>query len=690
MQLAGAPSVTGNYSQTGGRLDVNGNILSVSGAASITGGTVATTLSASTNYLAGSQTTLLAGGAGSSYAGVAVSGSVTGLIASGATSGNNLVLAVANNYIGGSLGNLTNSGSLSAATAVYIAASGSLGTLTNSGTIAGDILNLSSRDLAIVGGSSAAPGLLTGRTGAAGRIVNRSSDLRFLSGDMRLNSAIDVGTRNVVNAGATLLIDSPISITGNFTQTAGALVFVIGSSTTYGSLVVSGTSGLSGGTITLTPITGTPFTSGQTYTIVQSGGAISLGNLTFTAGGFNITPSIVSAAGGNGLIVQLQSNFTEVGVDTGGAAVGTGAALDQIAALTSGNAAAVAVQTQVLTPLAQLSASQQQEAITQLSPNQLTPQLSVVLPAPASAAVAQRQQVTSNALESGERGLAAGGRGEKGAIWGQLLGNNVWRGTSATAAGYKGDTAGLITGVDWFATEELAVGAAFSWMRSDTDGRGPMTGSSTKINSYQLTTYATWRPEWADGRLSAGAQVGAGYNDFNQKRYIQFLKREAQADYGGKQYLGKIDVGYDLIKWGEQVITPKWSLRSVRLVNKSYTETGAGAADLRVMSVSTDALTQELGFQAKTGFSSVLGPTTLDLETAWVHDYLQGPIATTGVLAGVTFSSASERPAADGLAVRVGATVAHSDAVDLRVEYGGEWRQKFLSNTIMTRATIRF
>lgn len=128
----------------------------------------------------------------------------------------------------------------------------------------------------------------------------------------------------------------------------------------------------------------------------------------------------------------------------------------------------------------------------------------------------------------------------------------------------------------------------------------------------------------------------------------------------------------------------------MRLVNDAYTETGAGVADLRVLSVQTDALTQEMGVQAKTSFNSFVGPTTLDLETAWVHDYLHGPIATTGVLAGVTFTSTSERPAADGLAVRFGATVAHSDAVDFRLEYGGELRRKFHSNTIITRVTVRF
>jgi outer membrane autotransporter protein len=128
----------------------------------------------------------------------------------------------------------------------------------------------------------------------------------------------------------------------------------------------------------------------------------------------------------------------------------------------------------------------------------------------------------------------------------------------------------------------------------------------------------------------------------------------------------------------------------VRLVNHAYDETGADVVNLKVGSVRTDALTQELGVQAKTTFGSFLGPTTIDLDAGWVHDYLHGPIATTGVLAGVTFSSTTERPAADGVIVRLGATVAHSDSVDFRIEYGGELRSKYLSNTVLVRTTVRF
>ncbi len=139
-------NVTGDYAQTGGSLALGANSgLVVSGAASITGATVTASLSATGNYLTPGGATLVAAGAASSYASiVATSNSITGLVSSGSTVvGNNLLLSFGNNYVGGTLATLTNTGTVSAATAVYIAATGNLGTVVNSGTLAGDIKNLS-------------------------------------------------------------------------------------------------------------------------------------------------------------------------------------------------------------------------------------------------------------------------------------------------------------------------------------------------------------------------------------------------------------------------------------------------------------------------------------------------------------------------------------------------------------------
>ncbi|MDG3442743.1 hypothetical protein, partial [Nitrospirillum amazonense] len=99
-------SVTGAYSQTAGTLTLTDPAhggLAVSGAASLSGGTVVAQYGATGNYLAGVDT-LVAGGTGSSYTGVAVQGSLTGLLVSQGVVGTNLLAVVGNDYVGGTLG----------------------------------------------------------------------------------------------------------------------------------------------------------------------------------------------------------------------------------------------------------------------------------------------------------------------------------------------------------------------------------------------------------------------------------------------------------------------------------------------------------------------------------------------------------------------------------------------------------
>ncbi|MDG3442627.1 hypothetical protein, partial [Nitrospirillum amazonense] len=58
-----------------------------------------------------------------------------------------LLLTLLSDYVSGTLGTLTNSGTINAATAVLITSAGSLGTLANSGAIIGNVVNASANDL---------------------------------------------------------------------------------------------------------------------------------------------------------------------------------------------------------------------------------------------------------------------------------------------------------------------------------------------------------------------------------------------------------------------------------------------------------------------------------------------------------------------------------------------------------------
>ncbi|WP_044562172.1 autotransporter domain-containing protein [Azospirillum sp. B4] len=704
LALAGDVAVTGDFAQSGGTLAAGGHVLSVSGAASITGGVVDAGVSATGTYRVGDSVTLVQGGTGSTYAGATVLSGVTGLDASGSTSGTSLLAVAGNDYIGGGLDSLAVTGTLTntagGATALYIASTGALGTLADTGTVAGDILNLSANDLSISGGTDAAPGVLTGRDGTQGTIGNTQSNLRFVRGVLLLNDRIDVGGHGVVNSGATLLVNSAINIAGSYSQTGGGLVVGV-SGTTHGSLVISGSASLTGGSITLTAVNGGALSAGS-YTIVSAGASLTTSNLTLTAAGYTVTSSTITSGGTTDLVLTLDSgtiinptnptapttSYAAVGLAAGGPAAGTGRALDVIA--TSDGAAAQAFQTAVLTRLSKLPGAEQQLAVTQLSPSQLTPQINALSVTPSTNAISQHQQQVAANMDGGGKGAAAGSGPLSGAVWGEILGGGALRGNNADAAGYDATTAGLVIGADWYASSEVMAGLAFSWLNGSAQGQGMAAGSQTKAASYQLTAYTVWRPEWADQRLSVEGQASFGYNHYDQRRWIGFLGARANANYGGEQYLGKLTVGYDLPLAGTLTLTPQASLRAVRLTNHAYEERDAGVANLAVGALKVDSLTQELGAKLTTRWSTDLGPLIPDLRLAWVHDYLNGPVATTGVLAGTSFVSSTGRTAADGLAIGVGVTLDKSDTFRLRLEYSGELRRDYQSHAGVLRATFDF
>ncbi|MEC4595319.1 hypothetical protein VPG91_30340, partial [Nitrospirillum amazonense] len=225
--------------------------------------------------------------------------------ATAVTSGSNLLAAAGNDYIGASLDTLNNTGTLAntagGATALYIAATGTLGTLANSGTVSGNITNLSANDLAITGGTDAAPGVFTG-----GTVTNTRSDLRFVRGVMMLNDRITVGSHTVFNSGATLLVTSAVNITGSYSQTGGALVVGVSSTTSYGTLVISGSASLTGGSVTLTAVNGGQLSAGS-YTIASAGSTLTTSNLTLTAAGYTVTSSTITANGATDLVLTLSS-----------------------------------------------------------------------------------------------------------------------------------------------------------------------------------------------------------------------------------------------------------------------------------------------------------------------------------------------------------------------------------------------
>ena len=114
------------------------------------------------------------------------------------------------------------------------------------------------------------------------------------------------------------------------------------------------------------------------------------------------------------------------------------------------------------------------------------------------------------------------------------------------------------------------------------------------------------------------------------------------------------------------------------------------AADLSVGRQTEDSLTQELGVKTSWRLATALGTLEPEVTAAWVHDYLHGPIATSGVMGGEAFAVATPRIAADGARISVAATLVKSDRLSFRAEYDGELRAGYQSHTGLLKVLWQF
>ena len=659
-------------------------------------------------------------GGGSTSDAISLSGNVGDLTVDGSVNGtqNNALRA-----LGHSIGSILNNGTIEGSNnAIYLDANSSItslvnngtlkgstysiytqnntatiGSITNTGIIAGNIEYSATTGLTITGGATESDyGLLTGgdgtdknNIGSVGNITHTGDNLTFDTGHIWLNDNINVGSNAVKVNTATVKLSNAVSITGDYTQTGGGLVSQVTSGSQYGKLNVSGTADISNTTLVLQ---GSNMASG-TYTIVGAG----TGNYAITSASVVGTSGATATVGtvGNDLVVTVTAGassgsgkYTPKGNAEGGSAAPLGRVLDQLNGMSTPQAQAF--QSEVLAAIDSLPSDQQGKAIKKLAPAnaantmQITSQsTSVVLDA-----VQARQQLVMGGDNGyyGSTGKAAGDGTTTRAVWGQILGGSASLDGNSENDGFSSKSFGLTSGIDHMISPNILVGGALSWLRSWTDGEDASSGSSQILDSYQLTLYGTYRLD----RLAIDGQIGAGWNQFDQTRNIDFLGKTASADYNGQQYMARARVGYDLSVGGNTTLTPFTGLRWLHARNESYTETGADTANNSVNSLSNDSVTQELGATAAWQIDTDYGVLSPEISAAWVHDYTDSSVNSTGQIGGVAYSLETEGLPSDGARLGFALSLATFDTTDLRFEYDAELRSGYRSQIAALKANWRF
>ena len=164
------------------------------------------------------------------------------------------------------------------------------------------------------------------------------------------------------------------------------------------------------------------------------------------------------------------------------------------------------------------------------------------------------------------------------------------------------------------------------------------------------------------GKLGIQMYAGGGYDDFSSTRNVRIgnFDESSSADWKGTHYNGSISAGYD-INFGRYYIRPVATLTYLKLNEDAYTETGAQsiALDIDKRNVETGTASAVLEFGAKyTKARSWFSPS---LHVGIKNDFINDGVVTTGqfvngstpfsilseefpdtgILLGVTFASGS-------------------------------------------------
>ena len=482
-------------------------------------------------------------------------------------------------------GGITNSSTISGAQHAILVASGSTLdgiTITGANTAAfiGDVV-ATNTPVTILGGST-----FTGTNAfdvqsfniASGAVFNMTAMPSSLS-----NSSGITTTQGVNNAG-TLSIAEGVTghITGNYTQSSTG-VFQLGASSTsnYGKLAVTGIATLPNNANIDVNVNNINLfgTGGGTLS-----GVISSATLT-SNGSFNVTDNsvlvdFIGMKNGNqvDLSVVVQGGvLTSVAALGNSPASGAASALDNLLALktnngTTGNAG----MDLVINKLISNSTSHQQvsNVVSQTLPLHTGGETSAI-----TESLHSLNHIVQSRLE-GQQGLSSGDSYyEDGRAWVKPFGSFAKQGDYQEVSGFSAITSGIVLGADTNVERSNRVGAALSLANTDVSGNSEVAHQSSNVATYQFTTYGSQR---LDDETEVNFQAGVGKHINKGIRAIAFMGSTAQSSYHSLSEELGVGIAHTMSISEVTSFTPSLRFDYTTVHNDAYTESGAGALDLKV------------------------------------------------------------------------------------------------------------
>lgn len=661
--------------------------------------------------------------------GIANNGAITSLSNAGSIQGSLSGIAIGG---AGTVGTLTNlAGGTIRGGNFAITNTGSIGSIVNAGTLAGGIDNSSMNDLHISGGTGAAFGVITGSSGGIGTIRNMNSDVYFDSGNQQLNANILAGGHTVTNTAATVQVNNPIDITGNYTQGAAATLLIgvsdsagatgSASDTGYGRLVVSGTATIEpGSSVSLKSTTGNyGFAAKQRYVVVQAaqGATYNDSQLNYSIAGVKavVTGATVvdQTTGDTNLVLAVASvdaptdgnpidgNPTD-GNPTGGSPGGgsptdggsggpaptygpsTRNAMSSLGGLQRYSGISDAALLNLYNAsLAIGSTGEANRAGSQLGPSQsMSAGRAAFLPTLDAFSIIGTRVNGLRLAQGGMSGIATGDAAPAYGAWGEAFGGHASQDMVDSVSGYSANYGGLMIGADRRIGDRWTAGGAFSYSNTLVKGSDYNSGSSTRVNTYGLLGYADYTGDTWYANLSAGI----AQQRYDSTRAVDFTGFSGSADgaFSGQQYMARAEFGYPLALGGMS-LTPIASLTYGYLHQNAYTESGGNGSALAVDATHANSLRSTLGARLEKAVSTKYGDLVPFAQLQWIHEFVSTRQITGAAFVGApgetAFTTVGATPVSDLADLSLGVTLLRANNLSLTARYELQVGSQFVSNT---------
>lgn len=281
-------------------------------------------------------------------------------------------------------------------------------------------------------------------------------------------------------------------------------------------------------------------------------------------------------------------------------------------------------------------------------------------------------------------------------VWSRAFGSSTDQGSTGGALGYRANAFTLQAGGQRQVAPDLFLGGALSYETSEFRGDA----GTSKVTGDSLTLGATLRYQTGPWQFSGALDAGYGWYDSTRTIEVGSYRATAKASPEAWHAGAHARAAYQFAFFGAPgavveswYVQPRVDLHLNYVRSGSYTETGSSPFNLAVQGEGAKTFAAvpavEIGGRVRVGEGMVLRP----FASAGVSLNANSDWAATARFAGQPNSRGfrASTPIPDVLAkVTAGAELLTGANWDLRVQYSGEFGDRYTSHTGMARIAYRF